>query len=198
MKMELVMKLAPWASALIALLALRLNIKWRREDQELRRLDQQYNDRQIFFESNQSWNHPLRLSKPCCIIRITNRDIRDITIRDACWAQIDNNNTWISDSLENRSLKLHSSDYLEFELDADEIMRTPFLNESMSNSIKMQFIVALRIQISLSTGECKKFMIGPYLQFYLLEKYVNNWFYVFIGKYLVKRSHNKAFQRTSR
>jgi len=196
--LDLVIKFAPWVSTLVALLALRLNIKWRREDRELKILDQQYKDRHIFFESNQSWTHPLRLSKPDCIFRVTNRDPRDITIRELCWAQSDNNTTWLSDSIENHPVKLHSSDFYEFQLDPDQIMYTPFLNTSMNDSLKVAYIITLRMQVSLSTGESKKFMVGPYLQFYLLEKYLDSWIYKFWGKFLIKRAHNKELQRASR
>lgn len=192
--MDLVVKLTPWVSAVIALLAMSLNIKWRREDRELKQLDQQYKDRHIFFESNQSWNHPLRLSKPNCAIRITNRDSRDVTIRDVCWAQIDNSTTWQSPSIDKNTRKLQSSDFYEFNIDADEVMDIPFLHDTLSDSTKMAFIVALRMQVSLSTGECKKFMIGPYFQFYLLENHVKSSFYKFYGKYLIKRAHYKALK----
>ncbi|WP_105171247.1 hypothetical protein [Pseudoalteromonas sp. T1lg24] len=196
--MDLIVKFAPWVSAVLALIAIRLNIKWRKEDRELKQLDQAYKDRHIFFESDQSWNHPLRLSKPNCVIRITNRDSRDITIRDVCWAQSDNSTTWQSDSIDKGARKLQSSDFYEFNVDADEVMEIPFLHDTLSDSTKMAFIVALRMQVSLSTGECKKFMVGPYFQFYLLEKNLKSSFYKFCGKYLIKRAHNKTLQRTSR
>ncbi|KXI23331.1 hypothetical protein [Photobacterium sanguinicancri] len=194
--MELVIKFAPWISALVALFATWLNVKWRREDQELKHLDQQYKDRHIYFESNQSWSHPLRLSKPDCVIRITNRDSRDITIREVCWAQIDNETTWQCDSIDRSIIKLQPSDSYEFGLDADGILSTPFLNDMLSESIKMQYITALRMQVSLSTGECRKFMVGPYVQFYLLETNVESGFYKFLGRHLIKRAHYKALKRS--
>ena len=192
--MEFVLKVAPWLSTIIALLALRFNIKSRKEDLDLRLKDQQYKDRQIFFESNQLWNTPLGLSKPKCLIRVTNRDSRDITVREISWAQVDNSTTWLSSSINESSQKLQSSDFYEFEVDADEIMHTVFLNTSMSNFTIMEYIVALRMQITLSTGENKAFMVGPHLQFYLLSKYVQSGLVRFIGRYIIKRAHNKALK----
>lgn len=196
-KLEFALKIAPWLSTIIALLALKFNIKSRKEDLGLRLKDQQYKDRHIFFESKQSWNTPVGLSKPNCLIRITNRDSRDITVREITWAQVDNCTTWQSVSIQESPQKLQSSDFYEFEVDADEIMHTVFLNSSMSDFTIMEYIAALRMQVTLSTGENKAFMVGPYLQFYLLSKYVKSSLVIIIGRYIIKRAHNKELKSDS-
>jgi len=204
--MELVIKLGPWVIAIVAILTLVINVKSRKTDLALKQQEQRYKERNVYFQSNQSWNEPLMQSKPICTVIITNKDERDIKVSDICWSLEGDTTTWeVSVNNHNSEKvnkllpkKLSSSDSLEFTFDADKVTDILWLNQNVSQFMKADIISRLRMRVSLTTGESTCFMIGPYLQLYILKRNVTSTLMKFIGEAMIRRAHNKALQQISR